>query len=138
MLIIIVVGAVVLVGGVGVFALKSMGGHKKGAVAKGPTSSLELGEFVVNLADANETRYLKASIVLGIDGPVAAKGEGGSSGGDPRVRDAIIEVLSSKRFAELSTPAGKDALKKQILAAVNQRMEGSKAVAVYFNEFAMQ
>jgi len=142
MMIIIIVAVVVLLGGVAAFVMKS--GGKKGAhkkVEKGPVVSMPAGDFVVNLADTGEVRYLKTSIVLEVSGEV--KSEGGGHGGegagpDPKVRDAIIEVLSSKHFAELAKPGGREELKKSVIAAVNERLEGAKVEEVYFNEFAMQ
>ena len=128
---------VVLVAGVGVFAMKGHG-KKKGGEKNEPTEQLALGEFVVNLADPGETRYLKANIVLAVTGDAPAKGEGEGSGPSPAVRDAVIEVMSSKQFAQLMKPGGKKKLKADIMAAVNKRLEGCKAVDVYFSEFAMQ
>lgn len=138
MILIIGLAAVVLLAGLGIFVLKGKNGHNP---AKPPTSEMALGEFIVNLADANEVRYLKADVVLEVEGSLPAPAEGeGKAGGDARVRDAIIQVMSSKHFAELVKPEGKETLKKDVIAAVNQSMkdEDIKVVDVYFNEFAMQ
>ena len=130
---------VALLGGVGVFMLKGRGQKKGGAEEKKPAASLPLGEFVVNLADPGEVRYLKANIVLAVTGEVPGDGgHGAESGPSPAVRDAVIGVLSSKQFAELTKPGGKEKLKKQIIAAANKRLEGCQAVDVYFSDFAMQ
>lgn len=156
MVIIIAALGVVLLAGICVMGMKVMGGKGKGKAAAHKqekpkeTHRMPLGAFVVNLADTGEMRYLKADVVLEIEG--AEKKAGGHGGGgeetDPRLRDAIIEVLSSRRFNELVTPEGKEKLKKDILAAVNEDSHGDKAadkeahagkaVDVYFNEFAMQ
>lgn len=141
MIVIIVVALVLVIGGTGAFVMKSKGGSKSKHEVKGPVVSLELGEFVVNLADPGQMRYLKANVVLEVQGemPAAGGGHGGESeGGDPKVRDAVIEVLSSKRMADLTGAEGKEKLKKDIIAAVNKRLEGAKVEDVYFNEFAMQ
>ena len=128
---------VALVAGIGVFAMKGHG-KKTGGEKNEPTAQLALGEFVVNLADPGDTRYVKANIVLAVTGDAPAKGEGEGSGPSPAVRDAVIEVMSSKRFSDLVKPGGKEKLKADIVAAVNKRLEGCKAVDVYFSEFAMQ
>ena len=129
---------VVLLAGVGVFVLKPKG-KSKGAEDKGPTASLLLGEFVVNLADPGSMRYLKTNVVLEVSGTInSGGGHGGEGGADPKLRDAVIEVLSSKKLADLTAPGGKDQLRKDIMAAVNKRLEDAKVVDVYFNEFAMQ
>jgi len=138
MILIIGLAAVVLLVGLGIFVVKGKNGHNP---AKPPTSEMALGGFIVNLADANEIRYLKADVVLEVEGNVPAPAEGErKESGDPRVRDAIIQVMSSKHFAELVRPEGKETLKKDITAAVNQSMKDKdiKVVDVYFNEFAMQ
>jgi len=138
MILIIGLAAVVLLAGLGIFVVKGKNGHKP---AKPPSSEMALGGFIVNLADANEIRYLKADVVLEVEGNVPAPAEGErKGGGDPRVRDAIIQVMSSKHFAELVKPEGKEMLKKSIIAAVNQSLKDQdiKVVDVYFNEFAMQ
>jgi flagellar FliL protein len=139
-MIIAVALVVVLLGGVGAFVMKGRGGKGNGAAEeKKPAAPLALGEFVVNLADQGEIRYLKANIVLSVTGEVPqAGGHGEESGPSPAIRDAVIEVLSSKRFAELAQPGGKEKLKKEIVAAVNKRLEGCQAVDVYFSDFAMQ
>ncbi|MCX8053871.1 MAG: flagellar basal body-associated FliL family protein [Armatimonadetes bacterium] len=131
---------VVLAAGAGVFVLKGKGHGKKGEAKENkPHATMPLGEFVVNLADQGELRYLKANIVLAVEGDVPSSGgHGGESGPSPAVRDAVIEVLSSKRFTELTQPGGKEKLKKEIVTAVNERLEGCKAVDVYFSDFAMQ
>lgn len=142
MVIILVLAVVALLAGLGIIVLKS---KKSSEPAKVPTSEMKLGEFIVNLADTNEIRYLKTNIVLEVEGAKpAGGGHGGHGGGgdatDPRVRDAIIQVMSSKRFTELQSPEGKEKLKEQIAEAVNERKkeEHIKVVEVFFNEFAMQ
>ncbi len=133
----IVLAVLLVAAGVGAFMLKSHGG-KAGKKDKGPVSTLALGEFVVNLADQGEVRYLKTNVVLEVVGAQAAGGHGEEGSSNAKVRDAVIEVMSSKRFAELTKPGGKNALKKDIMKAVGERLEGAEVVGVYFNEFAMQ
>ncbi len=107
--------------------------------------SVSLGEFIVNLADTDELRYVKADIVLEMIGKEEeGGGHGGHGGGgdeEPpaKMRDAVIEVLSSKTFEELSTSDGKAKLKSDIIKVINLRLPAEeKVLGVYFNEFAMQ
>ncbi|MGQ9454272.1 MAG: flagellar basal body-associated FliL family protein [Armatimonadota bacterium] len=139
-LLLVAVLLVVLLAGIGVFVLKGRSSKGKNrSQEEKPTATLNLGEFVVNLADKGELRYLKTTIVLAVSGEVPSTGgHGGENGPSPAVRDAVIAVLSSKRFEELNTPEGKAKLKKELISAVNGRLEGCKAVDVYFNDFAMQ
>lgn len=138
-ILIVALGVIVVLGGMGFMLFKSKGSAKDAKPVKLPTTEMALGDFVVNLADTTQVRYLKTTVVLEVEGAKASGGgEGESGGADARIRDAVIEVLSSKTFAQLSQPDGKDKLKKDIIAAVNKRLEEGKAVEVYFNEFAMQ
>lgn len=143
-MIIIIVAAVVLIAGlVGGMAIMKMKGSGKHKVEKKPVVMVPIGEFVVNLADTTEMRYVKTVIVLGVEGEMKAeggeaKGEGEGGGASAPLRDAVIQALGSKSFSDLAKPNGKEELKKEIIASVNKRMEGAKAVEVFFNEFAMQ
>jgi len=136
----IIIGVLViaLLAGIGVFVLRPAGPKDKHE--KEPTSTIALGEFVVNLADIGQVRYLKTDVVLEVAGRLPDAGGGHDEGGstNAELRDAVIEVLSSKRFADLVKPGSKELLKKDIITAVNKRMDEAKVVAVYFNEFAMQ
>ena len=137
MILIIALAGILLIAGLAIMMIKPKGDKNKKA-EKVPTIELALGEFVVNLADSGEIRYLKTNVVLEVEGMKAAGGEGGEGGADAKVRDAVIGVLSSKSFAEVSRPDGKDVLKKGIIKAVNERLEEGKVVEVYFSDFAMQ
>ena len=64
-ILIFALAAVALAAGLGVFMLKGKTSHEP---AKLPTSEMALGEFIVNLADVNDVRYLKTDIVLEIEG----------------------------------------------------------------------
>jgi flagellar protein FliL len=141
MVIAIALVLILLLGGIGIFVIKGKGGKNKGKeVISGPKSELALGEFVVNLADTNQVRYLKTNIVLEIQGEI--KSEGGKGEGEAKapaaVRDAVIEVLGNQCFSALLPQKGKQHLKEQIIKTVNKRLEGAKVVDVYFSDFAMQ
>ena len=131
---IIILALVCSVAGVAVFVFK-LGPMKTGAGGKPPTSLVPVGELVVNLADVNEVRYLKTEIVLEVRGQTREAQENEVK---TRVRDAIIGILGGKKFSDLIKPDGKLILKKQILAAVNERLGEVEAVDVLFSEFAMQ
>ena len=125
---------------------------------------VDLGDFVLNLADPNSRRYLKTNVALEIsqsEQDVAPKPEakksGHGHGGEeeaapqqsdlekrlteykPAIRDAIITTLSSKTVAELSTVAGKELAKEQIMSAVNGILAGQNEVLrVSFGQFIIQ
>ena len=56
------------------------------------------------------------------------------------VRDAVIQVLSSKRADDLLTNTGKTALKEELVEAINTALDfpDPPVVGVYFTEFIIQ
>ncbi len=143
MLIPIIIGVLVLVAVGGVAFMKFKGGPKKHGKEKPvaeATSTMDLGEMVVNLADTKEPHYLKIKIVL--EGTGLSEG-GGHGGGEstvsPKMRDAVIACLSARTFGELLTPEGKETLKKSIKDTVNKTLgEEAEVTEVFFSDFAMQ
>lgn len=137
---------ILMMAGMAVVLMKSKG-SAKGKAEKvkevKPTIQVPLGEFVVNLADTTEIRYLKTDLVLEVSGEMPkseGEGEGECSGLKPLIRDAAIEVMSSKCFAELVKPDGKAQLKKDMIEALNKKLKKNDVgvVDIYFNDFAMQ
>ncbi len=124
---------------------------------------LDLGDFILNLADATSRRYLKVGVAMELSKTQEeielasmpapkASGHGASAPVDPNeaiiaemerykpaIRDAIISVLSNKTSDELSTPTGKEIAKEEILAMVNNIFEGKREVMrVSFGQFIIQ
>lgn len=101
----------------------------------GETELVSLPTFVVNLADPLGRRYLKLTMdveLVNID--AAEKLQRNES----KVRDAIILLLSSKTFADLSSIESKLALKDEIVRRLNQIVGGSAVLRVYFTEMVVQ
>ncbi len=129
---------------------------------------LDLGDFILNLADTNARRYLKVGIAMelsktqeeidALEALAGAKPAGGHGGHGaapaadpnadiaavmerykPAIRDSIITVLSNKTSDELSTPTGKEIAKEEILEMVNNIFEGQREVMrVSFGQFIIQ
>jgi flagellar protein FliL len=57
----------------------------------------------------------------------------------PIIDDVIITNISQKAFDELYTAAGKENLRKELLAKINERLGESelKLISVYFTEFVI-
>lgn len=136
---ILIVLMVVLIGA-GAFMKFGMKG--KGAEKKVELSEWKLDEFIVNLADKNESRYLKVCVVLEVEGSLKSGGghsdEAVAYPEEAKVRDMIISVLSSKKYNELLTEKGKTTLKKELKNKVNSVLKKVKVHEVYFTSFAMQ
>jgi len=119
---------------------------------------VDLGDFILNLSDVAPRKYLKVNVALEVSSkpedaaPAAGdKKEGGDKGAaagpvdaemaqfKPAFRDAVINTLSSKTSAELSTVAGKELAKDQITEAVNALFAGDREVLrVSFGDFIIQ
>ena len=126
---------------------------------------LDLGDFILNLADPNARRYLKVGIAMELskteeeiatsEALSEAKPQGGHGASapvdpnasiiaemeryKPAIRDAVISVLSNKTSDELSTPTGKELAKEEITEMVNNVFEGQREVMrVSFGQFIIQ
>lgn len=96
---------------------------------------ITLPTFVVNLADPLGRRYLKLTMDVEVSDAKAAEELNGSMA---KVRDAIILLLSSKSYQELSTMESKIALKTEVVERLNQVLGGPKVLHVYFTEMVVQ
>lgn len=125
---------------------------------------LDLGDFILNLADTTGRRYLKVGVAMELskteeeikasEAPKASGGHGHEAAEPadpnaiivaemerykPAIRDAVISVLSNKTSDELSSPTGKEVAKEEILEMVNNIFEGQREVMrVSFGQFIIQ
>lgn len=126
---------------------------------------VDLGDFILNLNDPGQKKYLKVNVVLELSRipsdpdlnapPEEGKGGHGGHGGDeedpmkrveaemaqykPAIRDAVISNFSSKTADEISTAAGKELVKEQITEDVNAIFAGEREVIrVSFGQFIIQ
>lgn len=110
-------------------------GAAGGAGVPGTGFTVTLPTFVVNLADPLGRRYLK----LGIDVEVVSEEATAElNKKQPMVKDALILLLSSKTYQDLSSMESKILLKKEIVDRLNQIMGGSKVLQVYFTDMVIQ
>ena len=157
MIIIIIVAVVVLLAvGVGAFLYMTgsgdediLGGSGEGKVDEheAPGTMYPLERFTVNLAPPDNKHYLAVSITLEISGGHEEEGGGGGHGGgggepkldnEPKIRDKIITVLTSKRMSELQLPDGKSQVKAEIQKTVEAVLQDQEVKGVYFTEFTIQ
>jgi flagellar FliL protein len=110
-------------------------GDEKGkAEQAGKVVSLET--FIVNLADPGGNRYLRVTMDLEIGAGKPAEDEMAKR--TPQLRDAILMILSTKRYADISTTEGKTAMREELTAAINGLLTSAKASRIYFKEFVIQ
>ncbi|WP_457560161.1 flagellar basal body-associated protein FliL [Caminibacter sp.] len=94
-----------------------------------------LDQFIVNLVSNNADRYLKCKIDLELDSPDLQKEIDKKL---PAIRDAIIQILSSKTVEEIQTAKGKEKLKEEIKRKLNEMLTTGEIRHVYFTEFVIQ
>ena len=109
------------------------------------------GSKTVNLLDPTGRKYLKVTIVLEFQpgeeyysedeeirtAYIEAFNEDISSR-LPIINDTIFTILTGKTFESIYTVEGKDALRVEILDAINDRLVEPEVIAVYFTEFVVQ
>lgn len=153
-LILIILLAVVLLSGITVGTLfftgvlggktgKSEAGAGKehaGEVALGPVRYFELSpEFVVNFEGEQKANYLQVDVQLMTRNAEALKVFEEHT---PLIRNNILLLLSGQKYDELRTLEGKEKMRAEVLATVQQVVEaelGTPAVeAVFFTSFIMQ
>jgi len=121
-------------------------------VEEGDGIMYPLDSKAVNLAEPGGLRYLQATVVLEFRPPTAdyhslageekvkAEEEFKKSIDErrPKIDDLIVGILSSKTFKEIATLEGKQKLKEQIKAGVNETLGYPAVLNVYFTEFIVQ
>lgn len=126
---------------------------------------VDLGDFILNLCDENQKKYLKVNVAIEVSkkdtdfAEIEVPKSGGGHGHGaapapvdpmeaiqkemnqykPAIRDAVITNLSSKTSTELSTAAGKELAKEQIMNDINAILAGDRDVLrVSFGQFIIQ
>jgi flagellar protein FliL len=110
--------------------------EKKDGEKSAEKAIVTLEDFIVNLADTSEQRYLKSTVALEMTG--APVGEEEMKKISPELRDAVLTVMSRRTMRDLQAPNGKQSLKDDIKKEINRVMGEKRVVAVYFTAFAMQ
>lgn len=96
--------------------------------------TFELGEFLVNLSDEGEKRFVKANIYIGYSNKKLAKELEGKT---PMLRDAINSVLRAKKAKDF-TQKGTEDIKLEILNRINPMFKEGRCESIYFNEILVQ
>lgn len=96
---------------------------------------VEFKDFVVNIADGENTRYLKAAITI------EAYNEDGKKEIEkrrPQIRDTVLFHLANKTFDEVRDLQGKQQLRAELKENINSILNHSKVKHIYFTEFVVQ
>ncbi|MBM4265677.1 MAG: flagellar basal body-associated FliL family protein [Deltaproteobacteria bacterium] len=97
----------------------------------GPMRALE--PFVANLAD-RESRYLKITLQV----EFAASEPPAFDARMPQVRDVILTLITSKTFADIRTPEGKERMREEVIDRINHVVGQSTVKSIYFTDFIVQ
>ncbi|MFP4212531.1 MAG: flagellar basal body-associated protein FliL [Desulfohalobiaceae bacterium] len=109
--------------------------EEQGKKSSENTELVSLPTLLVNLADPMGKRFIKVSIDLEVEDK---KAESSIQDNMPRIKDALIMLLSSKSFDQISSMENKMALKGEIVERVNQILGKSVVQEIYFTEFVIQ
>ncbi|EJO5346015.1 flagellar basal body-associated FliL family protein [Clostridium botulinum] len=98
------------------------------------SKTYSLDEFLVNLADEDGKRFLKARIYIGyeekkLDKELETK--------KPILRDAVIGVLRSKKATDIN-PKNIDKIKIEIINKIGPMLEKGRISSIYFDDLIVQ
>ncbi|MEN6373995.1 MAG: flagellar basal body-associated protein FliL [Smithella sp.] len=141
--VIIIVAAVLVLGGAGagayffLFHSKSSTAEKKTAEQAKPLAAVfwPMEPFIVNLIDNEGERYLKVVLQLELSDQSSVEELNLIK---PKVRDSILDLLSSKTYKEMMDPIGKQRLRDEVAMRTNAYLTKGKILKVYFTEFVIQ
>jgi len=110
------------------------------APAIDPTDSgmVPLDPFLVNLADTEAPRFLRATVSLVIGPKARAEGLARDPVAMARIRSTVLELLTTQRSGPLVTPEGKAELKNGISERVGAVIGNAKVFDVLFSDFVVQ
>jgi flagellar FliL protein len=98
-------------------------------------STYAFSDFLVNLSDKDDKRFLKIKIYLGYNTNKKLDAELKSK--DAILRDSINSVLRSKKSTDF-TDTGTETLKKDIMDRVNPLLNTGRISEVYFYDILVQ
>ena len=140
-LVAIAVGGLVVLGGGGFGAYKTLFAQKKQeqkeAAAKQPAVFVDMPDVLVNLSNAgsDRTQYLKVKIVLEVPDKALVEQIQPLT---PRLMDAFQTYLRELRPTDLDGSAGLYRLKEELTRRVNIAVAPNKITAVLFKEIVVQ
>lgn len=111
--------------------LGAAGGHDE-ASEEFIGKTIPMETFLVNLSGNRGNKLLKVNMDLEVEGGKISEEIDKRK---PQIRDIIIILLSSKTYAQLSSPEGKEFLRDEIRDTVNSFLTSGKIKRVLFTEF---
>jgi len=96
---------------------------------------MDLGVFTVNLADRDTDAYARVSITLELSNEKVRQEVDKRL---PIIKDAIIDVISSKTSSFVRTPEGRESLRLELIKRINTILFEGGVRNIYFTEFVVQ
>ena len=94
-----------------------------------------LDTMIVNLSDDGGKRYLRVTMALELSDPESVDTVESRL---PQIRDAVLMILPTKTYDDVSTTDGKIALRNQVMEKINTLMTKGRVNNIYFTEFVVQ
>jgi flagellar FliL protein len=132
LVLVLVLGAA---GAAGWFFLANQGTAKPAAPKPAVLAIWPMDPFIVNIAEAGGDRYLKLVIQLEV---TEKESIAELDQLRPRLRDTILDLLTSRAHKDLVDLSGKQRLREDIAGRVNNNLSKGKVTKVYFTDFVIQ
>jgi len=101
----------------------------------GPGILVDLENITINLADEDESRFLRVKMKLEVENE---EGKLKVDTLNVQIKDLIITILSSKRFDDVRTPQGKYDLKLELVYRINSLISDEVVKNMFFSDFVAQ
>jgi flagellar FliL protein len=107
----------------------------EGEAVAGEANRYEFKDIVANLAGAQRSRYIKVSFM--IEGKAADFQEMIKTN-EPKIRDAVLAVLSELTIQDLDEPGVKNIIRNNIINSIGQALHNNAVEQLYFTDFVIQ
>jgi flagellar FliL protein len=145
--ILLVISGITLLGVLGLgtlFLTKGLGGatnpQKEAKVIEQkpePGKIYDLGTFIVNLADEEASRYVRAQVQLEYS-QVNQELDKEIKQRDAQFKDLVNTLLNDRKAVELSTSEGKEQFRRELQLKINESLKFGVVTNVFLTQFAIQ
>jgi flagellar FliL protein len=102
-----------------------------------PGKIYDLGTFIVNLADEEASRYVRAEVQLEYS-KVNLELDKEVKDRDAQFKDLVNTLLNDRKATELSTSEGKERFRRELQLKINEALKFGAVTNVYLTQFAIQ
>lgn len=111
-------------------------GNGTGNEADGPLYTYSMPDMQATLdSEGSQVRYVSVKFSLGHNDP---KLEAEIDKRLPELRDRVLSILWEKSVDELNDAGGKEALRKELLEGLNEKLTSGELQGIYFSHFMLQ